>query len=386
MSQISSSSAELEAILIRFARALVSQENATIIVPPNQPRPGYWFGGGNLAQAADGTLYLVGRYRNAGDSRSGLAAGERGLELAIFRAPGILPAHGTGVAPAQLPAFEKALSFSKQDLTSGSRAVLSIEGAALRIVEGRVELFVSSEKDHVGYPSGYEQFLKPGTGVWSIDRLATGSIEGLPQTTIEPVLGSRDPRFMHIKDPSLYERPDGSLVLLFCSHPYCWTSSNTGYAIREPGGQSFGEPVFDGFPRGHTWDVAITRATCLVDLPPVGALHDKRISLLFYDGGECVRNHDEHQQAVHRARGYSCEEVGGAAYVVDGDLSRMMRLSKHQPLFVSPHGTGCSRYVDVLATEAGYYATWQQSQPDGSQPLVMNFLPRAAAEQILQGA
>jgi hypothetical protein len=107
--------------------------------------------------------------------------------------------------------------------------------------------------------------------------------------------------------------------------------------------------------------------------------------LLFYDGGECVRNHEEHQQAVRRARGYSCEEVGGAAYVVDGDLSRITRLSKHQPLFISPHGTGCSRYVDVLATDEGYYATWQQSQSDGSQPLVMNFLPRAAAEEILQG-
>jgi len=384
MSHVSPSTAERESLLIRFAQALVNQERAVVIVPPNQPRPGYWFGGGNLAKAADGTLYLVGRYRNAGDSRFGLAAGERGLELAIFRAPGVSPAR-----PAedrfQPPAFEKVLSFSKQDLTSGEKQVLSIEGAALRIADGRVELFVSSEKDHVGYPPGCEQYLKPGTGVWSIDRLAANSIEGLKQASIEPLLSSRDPRFVHIKDPSLYERPDGAIVLLFCSHPYCWTSSNTGYAIRAAGDKDFGEAVFDGFPRGFTWDVAITRATSVVDLPPLGALGNQRLSLLFYDGGECVRNHEEHQQAVRRARGYSCEEVGGAAYVVNGDLSRITRLSKHQPLFVSPHGTGCSRYVDVLATEAGYYATWQQSQADGSQPLVMHFLPRAAAEQILQG-
>ena len=32
----------------------------------------------------DGTLYVVGRFRNAGDSRTGIAAGTRGLELAIF--------------------------------------------------------------------------------------------------------------------------------------------------------------------------------------------------------------------------------------------------------------------------------------------------------------
>src|SRR5689334_9550382 len=108
MSPISPSSQQLESLLTRFAQAIVNQEQATIIVPPNQPRPGYWFGGGNLAKAADGKLYLVGRYRNAGDSRSGLAAGERGLELAIFRA--------TSASPVRLPLFEKLLSFSKQDL------------------------------------------------------------------------------------------------------------------------------------------------------------------------------------------------------------------------------------------------------------------------------
>ena len=53
------------------------------------------------------------------------------------------------------------------------------------------------------------------------------------------------------------------------------------------------------------------------------------------------------------------------------------------PLFVSPHGTGCSRYVDVLQTADGFYATWEQSQPDRSQPLVMNRLSREEAEAIL---
>ena len=46
---------------------------------------GFWFGGGNMVQDHDGTLWLVGRYRNHGDSRTGLGAGERGLELALFR-------------------------------------------------------------------------------------------------------------------------------------------------------------------------------------------------------------------------------------------------------------------------------------------------------------
>ena len=52
-------------------------------------------------------------------------------------------------------------------------------------------------------------------------------------------------------------------------------------------------------------------------------------------------------------------------------------------MFISPTGTGCSRYVDVLETKDGFYATWQQSQDDLSQPLVMNFVSRDEALQIL---
>ena len=72
-------------VLTRFCQALIDQESARVIVPPMQPRSGFWFGGGNMVEDADGTFYLCGRYRNYGDSRTGLAAGERGLELAIFR-------------------------------------------------------------------------------------------------------------------------------------------------------------------------------------------------------------------------------------------------------------------------------------------------------------
>ena len=36
-----------------------------------------------------------------------------------------------------------------------------------------------------------------------------------------------------------------------------------------------------------------------------------------------------------------------------------------------------------LETEEGFYSIWEQSQPDLSHPLVMNFLPREEAEHIL---
>ena len=96
-----------------------------------------------------------------------------------------------------------------------------------------------------------------------------------------------------------------------------------------------------------------------------------------------MRQLDENLRALKRARGYSCEELGGAMWTFTDNLSATQRLSRTAPLFVSPHGTGSSRYVSTLATNKGLYATWQQSQPDGSQPLVMNFLPTHKITQLL---
>jgi hypothetical protein len=124
---------------LHAVRALVSelidQRSARVIVRPNRAADGYWFGGGNLLEDAAGTLWLVGRFRDAGDSRTGLGAGERGLACALF-------ASADGAA-----SFEPVRSWSKADL-SALGAVLSIEGTALRRrAEGGVELFVSLEKD-----------------------------------------------------------------------------------------------------------------------------------------------------------------------------------------------------------------------------------------------
>ena len=76
------------------------------------------------------------------------------------------------------------------------------------------------------------------------------------------------------------------------------------------------------------------------------------------------------------------DETAGAA--VATTIAR--RLSLVKPLFVSPHGTGSSRYVSTLVTEAGILATWQQSQPDRSQPLVGRFLGMDEVRQLLAGA
>lgn len=358
--------------LIAFAQALINQERAHVVIEPQQRAEGFWFGGGNLVEAPDGTFYLVGRYRNQGDSRTGLAAGARGLELAIF------------ASDDRGQHFSKVVSLTKSDLDLEGKPVLSIEGSALHFTSEGVELFVSSEKDNIPYPNDLAAYKKPGTGVWTIERLLAPSIADLTSSPIESLLSTQDPRFLHVKDPLIYERTNGDLLLGFCTHPFSWTSSNSAYVLRKHGADIFGPPVFDFFRRGFTWDVAMTRITHYLRVPSTGAFaQGPTLTLIFYDGGESLRRYEEHAHGVSRPRGYSCEELGGLAVMVDDDPGSMERLSRYFPLFVSPWGTGCSRYVDVLQTQEGFYATWQQGQADGSQPLVANFVSREEAERLL---
>ena len=363
--------ANAEQRLITLAAALVDQQRARIVIPPQQASTGFWFGGGNMIEAPDGSLLLAGRYRNHGDSRTGLGLGERGLELAIFRSTD----HGES--------FSKVASFSKAMLNVPGREVLSIEGCALRTTLNGIELFVSTEKSGIAYPAEFTSFLKPGTGVWTIDHLRASSVDLLTTATASTILQSQDPSVIHMKDPAVYEAENGDTVLMFCTHPFCWSSSNTAFAVRPKGAMEFTEPSFGCFPRGPAWDVAMTRGTAIVDIPRVAMFEDQQVSLLFYDGGESLRNLEEHQTAVRRPRGYSCEELGGVAYVINGDFQNIVRLSKFTPMFVSPFGTGCSRYVDVLSTSDAFYTTWQQSQDDLSQPLVINKVDRDEVESLL---
>lgn len=355
-----------------FGDALIDQHAAHPIIEPQERSPGFWYGGGTLVEAPDGTFYLSGRYRNYGDSRTGLGAGTRGWQLAIF------------ASKDQGTTFSKVVTFSKANLSTEDRPVLSIEGSTLHLTPEGVELYVSSEKGGRAYPDGLQSYQKPGTGIWSIDRLVAPTIAALPEASIEPLLGSDDPRFLHVKDPFLYQTADKALILGFCTHPYNWSSSNSGYAVRVAGAKSFSPPVFDFFRRGFTWDVGISRLTTFLRIPRVGLFEEgPTVTLAFYDGGESMRAYEQHQEAVRRPRGYSCEEIGGLAAVTEENPATIERLAIATPAFISPWGTGSSRYVDVLSTEVGFYATWEQSQPDGSQPLVMNFISRRAAAALL---
>jgi len=351
--------------LMRVGRVLVDQGRARELVEPRLREQGFWFGGGNVARAPDGALWLVGRYRNGGDARVGVEAGPRGAELAVFRS-------GDGGLT-----FKPAFSFLKKDLTCEGEEVVSIEGACLYIGECGVELYVSSEKARP-YPQRVRSSQKSGTGVWSIDVLSAPTAEGLRRARAQSVLRSEEPARLHVKDPVVFNL-GGRRTMLFCSHPYCWSSTNTGCAVTDspPGGWQVRK--WSVLERGPAWDVAVFRVTARLALPQVGVLAGQApASLYFYDGAECIHDH-----GGGRPRGYSCEEIGGLAVGRDGAFPRIERLSVEAPLFVSPHGTGCSRYVSVLEAGDHYLVTWQQSQPDKSQPLVANRVPKKEVEAAL---
>ncbi len=349
--------------LRQFLEALIDQEKASVLVPPQRNESGFWFGGGSLAQDDEGVIWLSGRYRNVGDSRTGLEAGQRGLECAIFRSD------DGGLT------FTKAASWSKSDL-SYCENVISYEGTALnRRSDGTWELYISSEKA-ISYPDPLKTYQKPGTGIWVLDCMTGPAPDRLDPGTLHPVLPVSDrPEYLHVKDPVLFDAPDGGTALVFCTHPFSWSASNTGIAKRAAGSQEFGISKWEMVGRGPCWDVAATRITDRLEIPRTGQFQNlPASSVYFYDGAECIRDHEENAQAHSRPRGFSCEEIGGAFIGNDDAFPNLDRLTVTVPLFVSPYGTGCSRYVATLKTERGILAVWQQAQEDGSQPLVGNFL------------
>jgi len=357
--------------VVRLLQTLIDQDAANIIVEPYASEAGFWFGGGNMVEDEDGHLWLVGRYRNVGDSRTGLEMGTRGLECALFRSTN------------QGETFEKMRAWSKQDLSLTERRVKSIEGTSLHhLPDGTWELLLSSEKE-TNYPESVQAYQKPGTGIWSIDVMRGDHPSSLASSTLATAIENQAfPGYLHVKDPVSRVDSTGETELFFCSHPFTWSSSNTGLAIRQQQGDAFKVQSWEFVSRGPNWDVAVTRLTDRMDLPSVGVLAGlPHISIYFYDGAECMHELEQNKRGKQRPRGYSCEEIGGAFIQIGNGA--LTRLSALEPLFVSPRGTGSSRYVSTCRTQNGIWATWQQSQSDKSQPLAGHFLSHDEIERLL---
>lgn len=299
----------------------------------------------------------MGRYRNGGE-------GVRGAELALMNS------EDGGKT------FNHVFSFYRDDLAIEGEAVFSIEGACLVTGDDGVELYVSSEKNRT-FPDPISEYQKPGTGVWSIDVIKAQTVEKLQGAKPQSVLSTMDLAWLHIKDPVVFDI-SGTRNMIFCSSPFCWTSANTGYAQLSDKEHWY---VIDWsiLPRGPIWDVALFRVTSRFTLPSTGVLADRPpISVYFYDGAECLHKHEG-----RRPWGYACEEVGGLAAGLEGEFPRIERLSTEKPLFMSPYGTGSSRYVNIFDAGDEYIVIWQQSQSDCSQPLVINRVQKRDVVSIL---
>lgn len=349
--------------------SLIDQTGARVAVWPSQKSDGHWFGGGN-AVAFEDAIWLCGRYRNAGDSRTGTEAGERGVSCDVFR------------SGRSGETYEHVVGWSKADLSHDAE-VLSIEGSALhQLSDGSWELFVSTEKAEV-YPEPFAEYQKPGTGVWSIDRMRGPAPDRLDPHSLRRVLTGMGPEFLHVKDPVVYGGVD-RLRIVFSTHPISWASSNTGLAVRLDEDADLQPEAWEAVARGAVWDVAATRITDRLEIPRVGVMNDTpSLEILFYDGAESMRQQPEDPRGKSRPRGWSCEEIGGALWAPRGRLQEAKRLSRREAWFTSPYGTGSSRYVSTLAVSDGIHAFWQQSQDDGSQPLVTHFLTGQRIEQLL---
>ena len=366
----------LERRLLELGRRLVDQHAARTLIAPLGNSFGFWFGGGNICLQDNGNILITGRFRNEGDARTGTGAGARGLECAVFS------------AESPTDDFQKVLSFSKQDL-SHTEEVVSIEGVSLipdSTSDTGFEFIISTEKKSA-YPKNLINFQKPGTGVWSIDLLKSESgLDSFKLDEMTTIARSEKGSTLHYKDPVAFTTNNGETNIIFCHHPFSWSSSNTGLLTRNKNQNSFELISENILERGNSWDVACSRVTEKLSVPKIGPFADlPDLSLYFYDGAECLRPLDQNAKAAKRPRGYSCEELGGLAWGWDSEFPKLNKLSIDFPLFISPHGTGCSRYASAVSLPDGsIFAAWQQSQENESQPLVGNHLPSAEVERILK--
>jgi len=74
--------------------------------------------------------------------------------------------------------------------------------------------------------------------------------------------------------------------------------------------------------------------------------------------------------------------LGGIAYCFDQEFPlKFHRLSTLFPEFISPFGTGASRYHTLVPLSNGnLLGIWQQSSNNSSQKLIGNILPNYAQE------
>jgi len=99
---------------------------------------------------------------------------------------------------------------------------------------------------------------------------------------------------------------------------------------------------------GESWDAYASRISCVVYLPP--------IFTAFYDGSASVKENYEEKTGI----------------AISFDLLHYKKLSLDKPELVSPHASGCLRYMDSIIVEDEIYYYYEYARPDGSHEIRMN--------------
>jgi hypothetical protein len=86
--------------------------------------------------------------------------------------------------------------------------------------------------------------------------------------------------------------------MMLSTHPFNWASSNTALAVQPAGQDQLGPIDQTFFPRGFTWDVAVSRICGVLEVPRFGIFEAAPSThLYFYDGAEGMRDLEEHGNA-----------------------------------------------------------------------------------------
>lgn len=105
-------------------------------------------------------------------------------------------------------------------------------------------------------------------------------------------------------------------------------------------------------PRAGAWDGYAARLGCVVatEYGWIG----------YYDGSASVEGNYEERTGLAQSF----------------DLRHFQRLTFDGPALVSPHGSGCLRYIDAVPMKDEILLYYEYCRPDGSHELRMNRLPR----------
>lgn len=306
----------------------------TVVAEPVGDGPGYWAGAPAVCRDLDtGDIYLYYRIRRPRNVEP-----ERGGECRILRSE-------DGVH------FEPVWSAVKSQFGSDS-----MERAALgRGPDGVWRLFLS--------------YVDPDTKKWRVDRMEADRPDSFDPTTTECLFDPDDLGVEGVKDPVLFHHDGAHHMILSYATPLSDVEGgdgamhatadayNTGLVVSRTGLATSGNgrdydwqgDLFS--PETDGWDRWCRRICCVVPGPDG--------LTAYYDGAADVSENYEERTGI----------------AVGPDLRSLTSATPDGPCLVSPHATGCLRYMDALILDDRVLYYYELARPDGAHETRVSVVP-----------